>query len=140
MRARASTRKINRERNVIASHFTAFSWKSYIWSEFLGLNSNNTGIGYRYIFILGKIPHYSQPTNLCPPVLLLLLKQLRLQHFELDGPAAGDLIGRVGLCEMIDLQVTTMGKKDPRLKSASRKRWSARRHVISDGKIGFVQP
>ena len=53
---RASPRKINRERNVIAraSHFTAFSWKSFIWSEFLGLN-NNTGIGN----ILGKFPHHS---------------------------------------------------------------------------------
>ena len=136
MRARASARKINRERNVIASHFTAFSWKSYIWSEFLGLNDKYGNWIHIYI---GKISPLF-PTNLCPPVLLLLLKQLRLQHFELDGPAAGDLIGRVGLCEMIDLQVTTMGKKDPRLKSASRKRWSARRHVISDGKIGFVQP
>ena len=97
----------------------------------------NTGIGYISTYLYWeKFPII--PNDLCPPVLLL--KQLRLQHFELDGPAAGDLIGRVGLCEMIDLQVTTMGKKDPRLKSASRKRWSARRHVISDGKIGFVQP
>ena len=68
MRARASTRKINRERNVIASHFTAFSWKSCIWSEFLGLNSN-MGIRYTYLY-WEKFPII--PNQPMPPCSLTL--------------------------------------------------------------------